>query len=350
VVDHVSNEWSNYDGMIIAGQNGATYQPRSITVSYSIIGEALAGAGQWVGANFGGFSNQGPATPDAMQDVDVRHNLFAGTSHRMPLMTLYSGRLVNNFVYAWTYYATRHKGFRDFIGNYFKLRNGQAVPSHEISAWTENAGNDTSALPSFYLSGNMGPNDAAGTANWNMTGLASNESGPEASCPTPPCNLSMAFQRSAPIPTSPGYIPITADSVSSISSASGPILNTARAAPYQGAGASRKLDCKGTWQDAYDAVDSRIVNAVANGTPLYGSFTYDSLSTSPYDQYSLGGWPALASGTPCVDSNNNGLPDLWESYWAGYFGLGTTLDPNARNFGDNYTNIEHYLSGLNPAP
>jgi hypothetical protein len=97
-------------------------------------------------------------------------------------------------------------------------------------------------------------------------------------------------------------------------------------------------------------VDSRIINAVANGTHLYGSYTYDSPSQSPQSQTDLGGWPALAAGSPCADANSNGLPDVWESYWAGRFSLGTVLDAAAKSFGDEYTNIEHYLSGLSPSP
>jgi hypothetical protein len=138
-----------------------------------------------------------------------------------------------------------------------------------------------------------------------------------------------------------------ADPASTLSSA---LLNTARAAPYDGVGASRKLDCSGKWADALDAVDSRIVNAVANGTTLYGSYDYTSLQASPQSQADLGGWPILAAGSACTDANNNGLPDVWESYWAGAFALGTTLDPNGLNFGDGYTNLEHYIDGMSPSP
>jgi pectate lyase len=343
--DHISAEWSNYDALVIVGSNGVTNQPHSITVSYSILGEELGGAGQVVGAAFGGYAGQGPAAPDAMTDLDVHHNLFAGTSHRMPLMTVNSGRLVNNFVYAWTYYPMRSKGLRDFINNYFSVRSGQVAPSHEIQAWTENAGNDTSVAPSFYLIGNVGPTDPSGTSNWSMTALTVNESASEASSP-----LSGAYQRSSPIPTPTRYIPIVADLVSNISSASGLLLNTARTAPYDGVGASRNLGCSGKWADAQDSVDSRIVNAVANGTTLFGSYTYQGLWASPQSQADLGGWPTLAAGTPCADSNNNSLPDVWESYWAGVFGLGSTLDPNGFNFGDAYTNLEHYINGMSPSP
>jgi pectate lyase len=344
MLDHISAEWSNYDAMIALGSNNTPNQPRSMTVSRSILGEALGGAGQTVGVNFGGYSGQGPTAPDGMTDLDLHHNLFAGTSHRMPLLTVKSARLVNNIVYAWTYYAMRGKGFRDFVNNYFKTRSVIAA-SHEIQAWTENAGNDTSFAPSFYLLGNVGPSDPLGIANWTMTALALSESGGEAPLPLLP-----TYQRSTPIPTPAGYIPITPDPVSAISSASGSMLNTARTAPYDGVGASRRLDCAGRWADAQDSVDSRIVRAVANGTNLYGSYDYSSLQASPQSQVDLGGWPALAAGTACADANNNGLPDLWESHWAGAFALGTVLDPNALNFGDGYTNLEHYLSGLNPLP
>ena len=202
MLDHMSAEWSNYDAIIALGSNNTATQPRSLTVSHSIIGEALGGAGQAVGVNFGGYSGQGPTTPDGMTDLDLHHNLFAGSSHRMPLLTVKSARLVNNIVYGWTYYPTRHKGLRDLINNSFKMRANQSAPSHEIQAWTENAGNDTSVAPSFYLIGNVGPSDPTGTNNWAMTALAQNESAGEASSP-----LSTAYQRAAPIPTPSGYVP-----------------------------------------------------------------------------------------------------------------------------------------------
>jgi len=81
--------------------------------------------------------------------------------------------------------------------------------------------------------------------------------------------------------------------------------------PYDGVGASRRLDCAGNWVNAQDSVDSRIVNAVANGTTLYGSYDYSSLSASPQSQANLGGWPTMAAGTPCTDSDHDGIPDTW---------------------------------------
>jgi pectate lyase len=345
VVDHVSSEWSNYEALILLGGNSATRFPRAITVSDSILGESLGAAGQTTIVAGGGYSGQGSAAPDGMTDVDFHHNLFAGASHRLPLLTVRSARLVNNIVYGWTYYPMRSKGLRDFVGNYFKYRSGQGFASHEIQAWTTSDGNDTSQAPSFYVAGNAGPSDPTATNNWAMTAQSINQSAGESSSP-----LSTSFRRAAPIPVPAGYIPIAADPVSQVSSASGRMLNTNRVAPYDGVGASRRLDCKGTWLDARDSVDARIVAAVVNGTTLYGSYTYSSLSTSPPSQTEVGGWPVLAAGSPCADGNNNGLPDVWESYWAGVLGVGSTLDPRGFAFGDGYTALEHFIHGISPAP
>jgi pectate lyase len=345
VFDHLDAQWSNYDALAVVGHPTAgANQPRSITVSYSILGEAFAAAGQTTGAVVGGYSGLGSAAQDLEVDIDFHHNLFAGTSHRMPLTMHKSGRLVNNIVYAWTYYPMRSKGSRDIIGNYFKFRSAQGFVSHEIQAWTTNDGNDTSFPPSFYLTGNAGPSDPSGTNNWAMTGLSSNQSSGEASSP-----LATTYRRNSPLPAVSGYVAIAADPVSLISSPSGLMLNTNRVAPYEGVGASRQLDCSGAWVDARDSVDRRIINAVVNGTTLFGSYDYSSLSASPQTQADLGGWPVVATGTACGDSNSNGLPDVWESYWAAIFGLGSTLNATGTNFGDGYTNLDHYISGLSPS-
>ena len=35
-------------------------------------------------------------------------------------------------------------------------------------------------------------------------------------------------------------------------------------------------------------------------------------------------------------------------HWAKEFDRSSTLDPNGRDFGDEYTNLEHYVNGTNP--
>jgi len=64
----------------------------------------------------------------------------------------------------------------------------------------------------------------------------------------------------------------------------------------------------------------------------------------PSDENALGGFPTLQSGTPCQDSDGDGIPDARE--------LANSLDPN--NSADahwigamGYTYMEHFLNGSN---
>jgi hypothetical protein len=62
------------------------------------------------------------------------------------------------------------------------------------------------------------------------------------------------------------------------------------------------------------------------------------------DPSEVGGWPSLASGTPPMDSDHDGMPDGWER------ALGLNPDqPADRNgdiVGNGYTNLENYLNEL----
>ncbi|WP_379923339.1 hypothetical protein [Erythrobacter sp. R86502] len=53
----------------------------------------------------------------------------------------------------------------------------------------------------------------------------------------------------------------------------------------------------------------------------------------------VGGWPALAGGTPYADADSDGIDDGWEAAT----GLS---DPNADGDGDGYTNLEEFLNEL----
>lgn len=84
-----------------------------------------------------------------------------------------------------------------------------------------------------------------------------------------------------------------------------------------------------------DTVDQRIVADVMNGT--------GQIIADPSE---VGGWPALASGTPPIDEDKDGMPDSWE--------LAYGLNPSNRSDGpkdadaDGYTNLEEYLNNSIP--
>ena len=86
-----------------------------------------------------------------------------------------------------------------------------------------------------------------------------------------------------------------------------------------------------------DAIDTRIIEEVRNGTSTYGSNGFiDSPSV-------VGGWPSLESGTAPTDTDHDGMPDDWETE----NGLNKD-DPEDGKIitADGYSNLEHYLNSI----
>lgn len=86
-----------------------------------------------------------------------------------------------------------------------------------------------------------------------------------------------------------------------------------------------------------DKVDVDIIDDVRNGTAKYGD---KGIISVPGD---VGGWPVLASGTPPVDTDHDGMPDEWED--------ANSLDKsnaNDRNTvaSSGYTMLEVYLNSI----
>jgi hypothetical protein len=82
-----------------------------------------------------------------------------------------------------------------------------------------------------------------------------------------------------------------------------------------------------------DAVDERVIASV-----------HDRKGKVIDDPSEAGGWPRLASGTPPVDSDHDGMPDEWEKT----AGL-NSADPGdaaADQDSDGYTNLEAYLNSI----
>jgi pectate lyase len=322
VIDHCSIYWGMWDDISVYATN--TGSNKNITFSWNIIAEPLLqpGATGTVAVNVSGATE---TIANASTDIDFHHNMFSSADHRTPLHTVRSGRLVNNIIYNWNYYGLRTKGSKDIIGNYFKPGPMNHSPGHEIQAWTTSESNDTSFAPSLYVSGNAGAHNAytPSTNNWStLTALASNESAGEASSP-----LSSAYQRSTPLATA--GVAITVDPATSLAIHGGNFLNTV--------GASEQLTCQGTWVAVRDSVDTRVVNEFLNGMGTANhALQYES---------EVGGFPSLALGTGCTDSDHDGIPDVWEHA----YGLNPNDASDAEKTAPNgYTYLENYLNGTDP--
>jgi pectate lyase len=99
------------------------------------------------------------------------------------------------------------------------------------------------------------------------------------------------------------------------------------------AGAYRALACDGSWIDRRDAVDTRVVQGALDRTGRH--------ITSP-------NWPTLAAGTPCDDSDVDGMADVWEVAQFGHTARGNASASTDDFDGDRYTDLEEFLNGTDP--
>lgn len=107
---------------------------------------------------------------------------------------------------------------------------------------------------------------------------------------------------------------------------------------------SRVLEGVGANVPKRDVQDRRIIEETNNATALgMGKLGKGGIIDDPT---SVGGWPIL-QGTPYVDSDLDGIPDIWERE--------NGLDANNPNDGciiteSGYSNLEIYLNSIEPQP
>jgi hypothetical protein len=299
ILDHLSASWS-VDEVLSADCQGNHYA-NNLTVQWCMITESLncsihsKGCHGYGSLVRGGFNNK----------YSFHHNLYAHHKGRNPRPGNYNTYTAdpcglifdfrNNVVYNWGgNYAGNNEDTdsvtrMNFVNNYY-VRGPNSTGS---SAFRETCKYDRA-----YFSGNWMqdscPNDPWSLVTYNGTWTDANKA---------------AFKLSSPVPVTP----VTTDDA-----------NIAYAMVLADAGASFPVR---------DTADTNVINNVINHTGLIID-----------DEDQVGGWPVLASGTPPLDTDHDGMPDDWE------FALCLDpCDPSDRNSdrdGDGYTNVEEYLNWL----
>jgi len=255
---------------------------RNITIQWSITSEGLHCSTHPKGCHSKGLlTGQSPR-------VSVHHSLLAHNHDRSPRITAGDIDFVNNVIYNWggaAGYADNQRGpvRMNYVGNYLK-------PGPDSN--TSRAGMTLSGSShSVYVKGNIG-------------------------------------EHSRPSNDLPEWDVIDgSESLRSFSRHNFPQVTTTSAFDAYNA----VLAKAGATLPVRDAVDQRIVNDVKNGTGRIID-----------DPSQVGGWPKLASGTPPVDSDHDGMADNWEISQFGNLSHNGTGDSN----NNGYTDLEEYLNSL----
>lgn len=306
VIDHNSLSWA-------VNRDLATwYDVHDITIQWNIFSEGLncsihPKGCHSKGALLGGYASDENKDKPGAGNISFHHNLMAHNGERNPLVST-SGvtDVVNNVVYN-PFGSFSHVDLQNqltvipanYIGNYFKPgantdsgKYGVDIASRKILG------------ARIYILGNIGPHRL-------------DDSQPE---------IDIVDPAARPY-------------VVSVRNPAAPITTTSALEAYRqvlaGAGAALGLDCAGTFYSRRDAIDTRIVNDVINGT--------GKIIDDPSE---VGGWLTIPPATPCADSDHDGMPDAWEQKWG--FDPADPSDGLQDADGDGYTNVEEFLNGTDP--
>ncbi len=309
ILDHCSVSWS-------VDEAASFYANQNFTMQWCIISESL-------NESFHGKGNHGYGAIWGGDRASFHHNLLAHHNSRNPRFNgggrsginngIYPNEHVdfrNNVIYNWRDNSAYggENGNYNIVNNYYKP--GPATPPSKnkriVQVSLESDTNYGVGYGQFYISGNYIYGSTAVTSN-NWSGGVDYAAG--------------VTENMAKL-TSPLEIETT--TTHTAEEAFDAVLSSAGASLVR------------------DAVDTRVVNEVRNGTTTYsGSKTdYPGILDSQED---AGGWPLLQSTTPPVDTDNDGMPDDWE--------IAMKLDPNVpnangRELSTAYDNVEVYVNGI----
>jgi hypothetical protein len=292
IVDHTSLEFAPWDVIDGVSDDWQNYPVTNITFQDSMVADPT---GQQFGAH----------TESVQSNWSWYRNIFANSHNRNPLAKV-NTVFVNNVLYNYSAGYTTHTSTNfthDILNNYFIF--GPA------STGTDNTWYQIDKNQSIYYAGNLKDSNLNGTLDGTTT--------------TP-----YWYQGTGTVLTSPWSTETTAT----------PALDTA-------SGARVAISEAGTLpRDPVDALIISQVMTLGKGTTGSGAGTVGpggGLYTSQADTgLPNNGYGAIAGGTLPTDTDNDGMPDVWES------ANGSNVNANdaMTKAADGYVLLEHYINWL----
>jgi len=322
VLDHLSLSWSS-DKLLGISKFSWSQPIHGITVQRTIISEILGE--QPTAVQITGNDEDGATDWRHIYDLTLHHNLFAHNGYRNPAVTTFGTEFINNVVYNWVQSATQtgQESKLDAINNYYRI--GPMNDARFTLEVTWDCRDTEEWTPSFYVSGNLGPNNADDRAdNWTDPHRVIGcyyKSGGSGGEPIPDY---ARYRRLDPLPAPP--LPVSTTSA-----------RVALESVLADVGANARVSCEGEWVPNSDAVDQRVISDTRDSTGQDWPIRQES---------EVGGFPEIRADTACEDSDFDGMPDAFEAR----YGLDpkSPVDASQDSDGDGYTNIEEYVNGSPP--
>ena len=325
IIDHCTLSWST-------DECGSFYGINNFTLQWCILSESLANSIHEKGAHgYGGIWGG--------KNAAYHHNLLASHTSRNPrfdhdYVSTLKGPVdfINNVVYNWggnssyggeSCNATGEYKMYNMINNYYKPGSTSSKKTRIVNPTTKctNCTSESTGLVNlvpghFYITGNYMYGSSTVTAD-NWQGVH-------------PDNNTAAVKSAIKSDTRfipEGYEGQTLITTHTAQTAFDKVLS------YSGACYKR------------DVIDQRIVQETKTGTYTYtgSNGSTGGFIDSPSD---VGGWPTYVEKTRLADSDNDGMPDIWET--ANGLNPNDASDATAKTLDPKgwYTNIEVYANAL----
>ena len=315
IIDHCSMSWST-------DECASFYDNGNYTMQWCLISESLRISVHDKGAHgYGGIWGGKNASfhHNLLADHDSRNPRFCGSRYsNKPDLELVDFR--NNVIYNWGSNSSygAEGGSYNIVNNYYKA--GPATSSSSLSRilqpYADDGANSQPAgtYGKFYIAGNnVTGSSTISNDNWQGVSIHS---------------------------TFTTYAPgITKNDIKSEIEFSKPNVTTHTAQKAY----EKVLDFVGA-SLVRDIVDKRIIHDVQTGTATYMTGGNGSINGIIDTQSAVGGWPELKSLPAPSDSDNDGMPDVWEE--SNGLLKNNPSDAQLTSVDGKYTNVEVYINSL----